>query len=67
MAGHDVRNDPQPTNKLKPPSAPTIANMRSAIAASGVASSYSTAQLERSTYNDLVYICRLHNIAVAGL
>lgn len=67
MAGHDVRNDPNPPLKFKKPSLPTVSAMRTAIAASGVASSYPTATLEKATYNDLVYICRLHNISVAGL
>jgi hypothetical protein len=63
----DVQNDTNPPLKYKKPSLPTISAMKSAIAASGVAASYPTATLNKATKNDLIYICRLHNISVAGL
>lgn len=46
---------------------PTVAELRAAIAGSGFAARYPTAFLEASTKNDLIHICRVHGIAVAGL
>lgn len=68
MAGFDPENDTVPA--LAYPGAgqkPSVATLRTAIAGSGVAASYPTARLETATKNDLVYICRVHSIAVAGL
>jgi hypothetical protein len=67
MVDFDVRNDNQPVNAIKQPSAPTVAAMKAAIGGSGVAASYPAATLHALQYNDLVYICRTNGIAVAGL
>lgn len=67
MVDHDVRNDPTPKMTFKKPTGPTVAALKAAISGSGVAASYPAAQLTAATYNDLVYICKLHSIAVTGL
>lgn len=67
MANHDVLNDPTPKLTNAKPSLPTIAAMRAAILASPQAASYPSARLDAATENDLVYICKTHSIAVAGL
>jgi len=46
---------------------PTIAELKAAIAGSGVAASYSVAWMYAATKNDLIHVCRVHSIAVAGL
>ena len=46
---------------------PTIAELKAAIAASGVAAKYPASYRNTATKNDLVYVCRVENIAVAGL
>lgn len=46
---------------------PTIAELKAAISGSGVAAKYPAAAMHRATKNDLIYICRLESIAVAGL
>ena len=71
MPDFDTKNDITPA--LQFPSTtqggkfPTIAALKAAIAGSVVASSYPAATLQVSTKNDLVYICRLHGIAVVGI
>lgn len=67
MANFDYMNDTTPVNTFDHPSLPVVSAMRSAIAGSAVSASYSSARLDAATKNDLVYICRVHNIAVAGL
>jgi hypothetical protein len=67
MADWDVQNDTTPKNSLVTKTLPTIAALKAAIAGSGVAASYPTAVLLGSTENDLIYICKLHNISVVGL
>jgi hypothetical protein len=67
MAEYDFYNDKLPLRKnaaLSLPNRPTIAQLRAAIAGSPQAASYPTRVLNSSTKNDLVSICRLHNIAV---
>lgn len=46
---------------------PTIAQLKAAIAGSGVASSYPAAFMFAASKNDLIAICRANAIAVAGL
>lgn len=46
---------------------PTIAELKAAIAGSGVAARYPAAVMFGATKNDLIKICRDHGIAVAGL
>lgn len=67
MADLDVRNAIVPANTIKPPSAPTIANLKAAIAGSAHSAKYPASFMFTAQYNDLVYVCRLHGIAVAGL
>lgn len=68
MADFDVENDTTP----KLPYAavgylPSIAALKTAISGSGVSASYPAATLRAMSKNDLIYVCRLHGIAVTGL
>lgn len=68
MADHDVKGATVPALKFTDNRVhPTIAELKSAISGSGVASSYPTSQMNAMTKNDLIYICRVHNITVNGL
>jgi hypothetical protein len=71
MADFDIKNDVTPVLPFPSTNSggkfPTIAAMRAAITGSAVASSYPLATLLASTRNDLVFICRTHGIAVAGI
>lgn len=68
MADYDVATDTTPALPFPHVGdTPTIAALKTAIAASGVAAKYPTARLQGATKNDLVYICRLEGIAVAGI
>lgn len=67
MANFDVLNDPTPKLTNNRPTLPTISAMRAAIIASPQAASYPAARLDTATENDLIYICKTHGIAVAGL
>ena len=46
---------------------PTIAELKAAIAGSGVSARYPASFMRSATKNDLIHICRVHSIAVAGL
>jgi hypothetical protein len=46
---------------------PTIAELTAAIAGSAHAAKYPAAHMRTASKNDLIYICRTHGIAVAGL
>lgn len=46
---------------------PTIAQLKAAISGSGVAAKYPTAYMNSATKNDLISVCRVEGIAVAGL
>lgn len=46
---------------------PSIALLKAAISGSGVAAKYPAAFMMKATRNDLVYVCRVEGIAVAGL
>lgn len=46
---------------------PTIAALKAAIAGSGVSARYPAAMMFGATRNDLIYVCRVHAITVAGL
>ena len=67
MANYDQINDVTPVLTFDHPTLPIVSAMRTAIAASGVSSSYPSALLDAATKNDLIYICRVHGISVAGL
>lgn len=67
MVDLDTRNAITPLNTIKPPSAPTVAALKAAIAGSAHAAKYPAAFMHTATLNDLIYVCRLHSIAVAGL
>jgi hypothetical protein len=67
MVDLDVRNGITPVNTIKQPSAPTVSALKAAISGSAHAAKYPAAFMHAATYNDLVYVCRLHGIAVAGL
>lgn len=67
MADLDIKNGVVPVNNIKPPSAPTIANLKAAISGSAFAARYPASFMFTASENDLIYICRLHGIAVAGL
>jgi hypothetical protein len=69
MVDFDVNADTTP--KLPFPNvthtSPTIAALKSAISGSAVAAKYPTRVLQAVTKNDLIYICRVENITVAGI
>lgn len=69
MAQADVLNDYTPVLPYGSPQRikPSITTIKAAISGSGVAASYPASVLNAATENDLVYICRVHNISVAGL
>lgn len=68
MADFDVNADTVPVLKNKPANTkPTIAALKTAIAGSGVSDSYPTAFLNAATKDDLVFVCKTHNISVVGL
>lgn len=46
---------------------PTIAELKAAISGSGFSARYPAAFMMSATKNDLISICRIHGIAVAGL
>jgi len=46
---------------------PTIAQLKAAISGSGVAAKYPTSFMNSATKNDLIGVCRVEGIAVAGL
>lgn len=46
---------------------PTIAQLKAAISGSGVAAKYPAAWMFSATKNDLISVCRVEGIAVAGL
>lgn len=68
-----VDYDPANTNTVAPgklvnsQSMPTVAALKAAISGSAVAAKYPAAAMNRDTKHDLIYICRLEGIAVAGL
>jgi len=66
MANHDVKNDVAPVNQFKPPSEPTVAELRAALTTYN-ATSYSTDRLNAMSDNDMIYACRLHGLTVNGL
>ncbi len=66
MADYDLPNAGTPTQAVKRPTAPTVANLKSALNTYN-ATSYTAARMLTMTYNDLVYACRLHGLSVAGL
>jgi len=68
VADHDVKADTVPALKFTDTRVhPSIAELKAAISGSGVSASYPTAVLKAATKNDLIYICRVHNISVNGL
>lgn len=67
MVDLDVRNSITPTQTQKQPSGPSIPALKAAISGSAFAARYPAAFMYAATYNDLVYICRLHSIVVAGI
>lgn len=67
MVDLDVRNGITPVNNTKQPSGPSIPALKAAISGSAHAAKYPAAFMFAATYNDLVYICRLHGIVVAGI
>lgn len=67
MVDLDVRNGITPVQTIKQPSAPTVAALKAAISGSAFAARYPAAFMHAATYNDLVYVCRLHGITVAGI
>ena len=67
MANFDILNDKTPVLTFDHPSLPIVSAMRTAIAGSSASASYPAAVLDAATKNDLIYICRVHGISVAGL
>lgn len=66
MAEFDVKNDVVPNNKVRPPSAPTISAMRSALSTFN-STTFSAARLNSMTELDMVKACRDNSLSVAGL
>ena len=46
---------------------PTVAELKAAITGSGFAARYPASWMRAATKNDLISVCRIHGIAVAGL
>lgn len=67
MADFDPANENSGTKLVVLGGKPTIAQLKTAIQGSGVSASYPASFLNAATKNDLIYVCRLHGIAVAGL
>lgn len=66
MANTDSKNGVTPVNTFKPPSAPTVSALRTALNTHS-ATSYSTDRLETMTELDMIYACRVHGLSVVGL
>lgn len=67
LANHDVRNDTTPALLFKPPSEPTVTELRTALLTVNGGASYPAATLNTMTYNDMVYAARVHALSVNGL
>jgi len=67
LANHDVRNATTPLLLHKPPSEPTVTELRTALLTVNGGLSYPAAVLEGMSYNDMVYACRVHALSVNGL
>ena len=66
MADFDPHN-PSGTKLAVKGGKPTIAELKAAIAGSGVAAKYPAKFMFTATKNDLIFACRTEGIAVAGL
>jgi hypothetical protein len=68
MVDYDPPNQNAPDEPLVAQDGkPTIAQLKSAIAGSGVTAKYPAAFMFSASKNDLIYVCREEGIAVAGL
>lgn len=67
MTNYDVLNDTTPQLQFKPPSEPTIAELRTALLTVNSGASYTADRLNSMTRNDMVYAARTHNLSVNGL
>lgn len=67
MVDYDPANQNSTVILPTPGGKPTIAQLKAAIAGSGVAASYPAAFMFAATKNDLIAVCRANAIAVAGL
>ena len=61
------QNTPAATRLATLGGKPSIADLKAAIAGSAFAARYTTDFMMKATKNDLIHVCRVHNIAVAGL
>lgn len=67
LVDYDPANQNSPTVLVTLGGKPTIAQLKAAIAGSGVAASYPASFMFTASKNDLIAICRANAIAVAGL
>lgn len=67
MPDYDPANQAAGTKLVVLGGKPTVAALRAAITASGVAAKYPVSWQRAATKNDLIYVCRAEGIAVAGL
>jgi hypothetical protein len=68
VADYDIVNDGYNKGKnYVSGGLPSIAALKAAIAGSPQAASYPARTMNTMTENDLIFVCRTHGIAVAGL
>lgn len=67
MAQFDVVSDTTPKLQNRPRRGPSISDLKAAITGSGVAASYPASRMDAMTKDDLIFVCKTHNITVAGL
>jgi len=66
MPDFDVRNSTTPLLVHDKPHKPDIAALKAALTTYN-ATSYTPARMNTMTYDDLIYACRTHSLAVTGL
>lgn len=67
MVDFDPANQQSPTKLTVLGGKPTIAELKAAIAGSPVTAKYPASFMMKATKNDLIHVCRVEGIAVAGL
>lgn len=67
MVDFDPANQNAGTKLVVRGGKPTIAELKAAIAGSAKAANYPASWMFSATKNDLIHVCRVEGIAVAGL
>lgn len=67
MVDFDPANQQSPVKLVVRGGKPTVAELKAAIAASPVSAKYPAKFMHTATKNDLISVCRVEGIAVAGL